>query len=77
MANWIYKGKKYKTIPLPKRDISILSIVYVPKWDKCFELLTLGMHGNGSKEKACIRDVYTKKICWIEARRLELVIQID
>lgn len=35
------------------------------------------MHGNGSKEKACIRDVYTKKICWIEARRLELVVQID
>ena len=31
---------------------------------------------NGSKEKACIRDVYTKKICWIEARRLELVVQI-
>ena len=51
MANWIYKNKKYKTIPLPKGIISRLSIVYVPKWDKCFELLTLGMHGNGSKEK--------------------------
>lgn len=77
MANWIYKNKKYKTVPLPKGIISRLSIVYVPKWDKCFELLTLGMHGNGSKEKACIRDVYTKKICWIEARKLELVVQID
>lgn len=77
MTNWIYKGKKYKTILLPEEDISRLSIVYVPKWDKCFELLTLGMHGNGSKEKVCIRDVYTQKICWIEARRLELVVQID
>lgn len=74
MTEWIYKGNRYKTVPLPEGvDIQHI-LVYVPKWDKCFELLTLGHHGNGSREKACIRDIYTQKMCWIESRRLELVV---
>lgn len=52
-----------------------LVLVYHPKWDKCFWLILLGFHGNGSRMKAFIEDVYSgsTNACWVEARSLELV----
>ena len=48
-------------------------IVYNPKWDKCFVLLTLGWHSNRRELKALIEDIYTKRIHWVSAKNLELV----
>lgn len=48
-------------------------LVYNPKWNKCFTLLSLGWHGNGNELKAQIEDIYTKKIHWVSAKNLELV----
>ena len=48
-------------------------LVYNPKWDKCFTLLSLGWHGNDNELKAQIEDIYTKKIYWVSAKNLELV----
>lgn len=75
MAKWIYKSEEYETIPLPKGDVSSSFLVFVPKWNKVYRLLTLGYHGNGSREKAYLEDIYSGNICWIEARRIELVIK--
>lgn len=52
-------------------------LVYHPRWDKCFWLTCLGMHGNGSRLKAYIEDVYNEKGCWVEARNLEIVLALD
>lgn len=48
-------------------------LVYNPKWNKCFTLLSLGWHGNGNELKAQIEDIYTKRIHWVSAKNLELV----
>lgn len=48
-------------------------LVYNPKWNKCFTLLSLGWHGNGNDLKAQIEDIYTKRIHWVSAKNLELV----
>lgn len=45
-------------------------LVYNPKWDKCFTLLSLGWHGNSNELKAQIEDIYTKKIHWVSAKIL-------
>jgi len=75
MAEWIYEGKEYKTIPYVEGTEPQSCIGYVPKWNKCFLICFIGHHGNGSREKACLKDIYSGKVHFIEARRLELVVQ--
>lgn len=72
----MYQNKRYrtKTINWNQYQGDPNPIVYVPKWDKCFKLLRLGIHGNGSRLKAYIQDVYNdKKQYWIEAKQMNLV----
>lgn len=52
-------------------------LVFHPKWDKCFWLVSLGIHGSGNKLKAYIEDVYSGKGCWVEARKLEIVSRLN
>lgn len=77
MATWVYNGEKYKTESVDWKNINLKEdlLVYNPKWDKVFILLTLGIYGNGTKLKACIKDIYTKKYYWVCAKELELVIK--
>lgn len=75
MKTWIYQNKRYRTKAINWDEYTgeANPIVYVPKWDKCYKLLQLGRHGNGSKLKAYIQDVYSGKQYWIEAKQLKLV----
>lgn len=76
MNTWVYNGERYKTISIPKNlELNQETIIYVPKWDKCYYLRILGKHGNGSREKAFIEDIYTHKTCWIESKWIKLVVK--
>lgn len=76
MIIWKYKESWYKAISIPNNlELNQETIVYVPKWDKCYYLHILGKHGNGSREKAFIEDIYTGKQCWIESKWIKLVVK--
>lgn len=89
MSEWKYNGKEYTTIPMSwvfnegnslcdgdySKLIEAKTLVYVPKWDKCYYLISLQHSGNGRQLKACIQDIYNKRVYFVEARRLELVIE--
>lgn len=83
---WKYKGETFISIPhnwnrkfphgFVKRDSASTEVlVYNPKWDKCFWVSSLRYSGNGNQLKAYIEDVYTGKYCYVEARKLELVVK--
>lgn len=80
---WIYKGVKYYTIPhnntIPNNKNLIIGpdkryLIYQTKWDKCYWLCILGIHGSGARYKAFLEDVYEKDKCfWCDAKWVEFI----
>lgn len=83
MTKWVYKGKKYTISPISlEDDVNLLAdivmhrkVVYNTKWDKCYYINSAEIISRGSKLKACIEDVYTKKKHFTCLKDLKLVIE--
>lgn len=86
---WRYKGVNYKTVKVdwerasdfwhPKSWEDTL-LVYQRDWDKVYRIDwdSLRYSGNQtSRLKAYIEDVYTGKGCYVDARKLDLVVRDD
>lgn len=81
----IYKAKytlnerlsKWNPILIPwENNPNIKDIlVYVPKYDKCYTIQSLGIMGNGNKIKMCLEDIYNNKLIYVMAKDVELVIK--
>lgn len=79
---WKYKDEWYGSFPydwnidMPVDYLNKI-LVYNPKWNKCFWLISLRYSGNGNKLKAYIEDVYSNKHYYVEAKTLEIVKKLN
>lgn len=78
-----YNWEEFKYNELPTDCVKKCSndkfseiLVYVPKYDKCYWLSSIRYSGNGNRLKAYLTDIYSNRHMYLEAKWVELVIQI-
>ena len=75
LKTWIFNHHWYYSEPTDWENFDLKNpvLVYNPKWDKCFNLISLQYSGNNNRLKAYIEDIYTKRYYYVEAKTVELV----